>query len=157
MSKLFWGSVFIGSAITIFVTVMIIIGINTDPDCQDPFWANKSKCANTVAPSGSSCETINVKYRSPQKLTLCSDVFSQLPNSSGTVREAFYDSLRSYMIVNLNGTNYHYCRFPSDAWRKWSSTLNKYAFYERDIRGNYDCRLNSGGDVPEYSGSGRRL
>ena len=95
------------------------------------------------------CETIRVKYRIGA-VTACSDSFKSLPNPSGSVWRALYDSAHTYMIVNLSGTNYHYCRFPNSVWREWSKVGDKYDYYVKNVRGSYDCRANGGAGIPDY-------
>ena len=100
--------------------------------------------------SNSNCPKISVKYRTKGTVPICANTFSGLPSPNGDVRGAYFDSGNNYMIVNLNGTNYHYCRFPNNVWREWSNQSNKYTYYDRNIRGGYDCRDGGGRYVPDY-------
>ena len=100
--------------------------------------------------SNSNCPIISVKYRTKGTVPICANTFSGLPSPNGDVRSAYFDSGNNYMIVNLNGTNYHYCRFPNSVWRNWSNQSSKYTYYDLYIRGNYDCRDGGGRYVPNY-------
>lgn len=56
-----------------------------------------------------SSETVDVKYRGTVDLKpfACTDT----PRSS-FVQRVCYDKAQSYMLINLNGTFYHYCELP---------------------------------------------
>jgi len=90
-------------------------------------------------------EFISIKYR----FDLVDVAWFEYLNtsSSSLVRWSWYDSDEQYMIINLNGVNYHYCEFPS-----WVRDDFKYAssfgtYYNRFIKWNYDCRINY---LPSY-------
>ncbi len=100
--------------------------------------------------AGQECSYVSVRYRTNGRIPICDNTFSTLPNTDGQLRRAYFDAQNNYMIVNLSGTNYHYCRFPNNVWREWSNQSNKYTYYVRNIRGNYDCRDGGGRYVPDY-------
>lgn len=60
--------------------------------------------------------------------------------ADNTVRELYYDSKNRYMIINLDGTYYHYCKVPRDS-RNWIyNSSNIYNYYENNFYHNFDCR-----------------
>lgn len=83
---------------------------------------------------------VDVKYRNDPV-----DVsnFEYLNTSrSSWVRGAWYDAANQYMIINLQGTNYHYCDMPSSAWRSFKSTSSSGNHYNAYIKSSYDCQYN---------------
>ena len=88
---------------------------------------------------------VNIKYRNDRV-----DVsWFEYANTAGSsfIRGAWYDRGEQYMVINLNGTNYHYCEFPSYVWNefKWASSFGSH--YNNFIKWNYDCRINY---LPSY-------
>ncbi len=57
-----------------------------------------------------SAETVNVKYRGPVDLKpfVCDTI-----TRSSLVNRVCYDRREQYMIINLQGTYYHYCEIDS--------------------------------------------
>jgi hypothetical protein len=55
-------------------------------------------------------ETVDVKYRGPLDLApfACTDVAR-----SSFIRRVCFDKAKSYMVISLNGTYYHYCSIPT--------------------------------------------
>ncbi|MBT3705074.1 KTSC domain-containing protein [Candidatus Peregrinibacteria bacterium] len=51
------------------------------------------------------------------------------------------------MVINLNGTYYHYCGMPSSAWSSFERADSFGTYYNKYIEGDYDCRYNY---VPTY-------
>jgi len=90
-------------------------------------------------------EYVNVKYRDT-KVDVASFEYLDGGDSS-FVREAWYDDNNQYMIINLNGTNYHYCGLPSSTWDSLRESSSLGSFYNSSIKGHYDCRVNP---VPSY-------
>ena len=63
--------------------------------------------------SSVSSKQIYVKYRGPVDTN--NGHLSQISlKSSSLVQEIFYDADNHYLIVNLNGTYYHYCELPEE-------------------------------------------
>jgi hypothetical protein len=90
-------------------------------------------------------EYLSVKYRNT-KVDVAS--FEHLDGGdSSLVRNAWYDDGNHYMIINLNGTNYHYCGLPSSTWSSLKSASSLGSFYNSSIKGKYDCRVNP---MPNY-------
>ena len=63
------------------------------------------------------------------------------------VRGAWYDDENQYMVINLNGTYYHYCGMPESVWNTYEKANSFGSSYNAYIKGNYDCRDNY---VPQY-------
>lgn len=89
---------------------------------------------------------VKVKYRD-DKVNISAANFEPLNNSDSTVKGAWYDSSNKYMIIKLRATYYHYCDMPSDVWSSLKVASTPYDFYQDDIKGNFDCRVNP---VPQY-------
>jgi hypothetical protein len=66
---------------------------------------------------------------------------------SSLVWEIYYDLPNNYLIVNLNGTYYHYCGIPQNVVNHWVSADSLGRFYGTYVKGNYDCRIHP---VPKY-------
>ena len=89
---------------------------------------------------------IYVKYRGT--VDVSNGYFQQLfLKSSSFINDMYYDSDNNYLLVQLNSTYYHYCAIPQGVISDWrgSSSLGRY--YNHNIKGNYDCRVNP---VPQY-------
>ena len=95
------------------------------------------------APDGSLW--VHVKYRSGGPVDVAG--FAHHRPLDPPVNEAWYDASNQYMIVNLEGTNYHYCRFTRGDWADLVNASNAGSYYQGQIRGSFDCR---GGGVPSY-------
>ncbi len=68
-------------------------------------------------------------------------------SKSSWIRGGWYDSESQYMIINLQGVNYHYCGMPKSVWESFRISSSFGTYYNNYIKGKYDCRLNS---VPRY-------
>ena len=93
-----------------------------------------------------SSEFVKVKYRD-DKVNISASNFEPLNKSDSTVKGAWYDSGNKYMVIKLGGIYYHYCGMPSDTWSSLKIASTPYDFYQEDIKGNFDCRVNP---VPQY-------
>ena len=67
---------------------------------------------------------------------------------SSLVTAAWYDDGNDYLLINLQGTNNHYCGFPGSAWRALTEAPSMGRYYTSRIKGSYDCLF---GYVPSYS------
>lgn len=83
-------------------------------------------------------ETVDVKYRGPVSL----DPFDCSPiKASSLVKRLCYDQDRSYLIVDLDGTYYHYCAVDPATVEAWRSAPSLGRFYNANIKGGaFDCR-----------------
>ena len=104
----------------------------------------------STAPSsayGNNQNLVYVKYRG--YVNIGSHNFAYLDTSkSSFVRGAWYDSGNNYIIINLNGTYYHYCGIPLRVWSAFSNASSFGSFYNVNIKGNFDCRVYF---MPEYA------
>ena len=66
--------------------------------------------------------------------------------SSSVVQGIYYKQSENYLIVNLNGTYYHYCRIPANVVSSWINASSLGRYYHSNIRGNFDCRM---GGIPK--------
>jgi len=90
---------------------------------------------------------VNIKYRD-DPVDIANERFEALDTSkSSVVRGAWYDVDNNYMVINLNGTYYHYCGMPIIAWTSLKSADSFGSHYNKYIKGSYDCRNNY---VPDY-------
>jgi hypothetical protein len=88
-----------------------------------------------------------IKYRS-NTVDVDKPYFEYLDTSkSSWIRGAWYDAERRYMIINLRGTNYHYCGLLPSVWKKFKESDSFGSSYNANIKGNYDCRIFA---VPSY-------
>ncbi|MGI5841250.1 MAG: KTSC domain-containing protein [Patescibacteria group bacterium] len=90
---------------------------------------------------------INVQYRNDPVDINHSRWEKVHTSKSSFVNGVWYDSQNKYMIINLNGKYYHYCGLPSSAWSSFKQASSFGTYYNSNIKGNYDCRINP---VPSY-------
>jgi hypothetical protein len=64
-----------------------------------------------IAPAGA--ETVNVKYRGPVDLA---PFECHVITRSSFIRRVCYDASNEYMLIDLNGTFYHYCELTETRW-----------------------------------------
>jgi len=102
--------------------------------------------APTEAASGSTATRswkpiwVTVKYR-PTPVDVGAPHFKSLGHrESRLVTGAWYDGGNNYLVINLNGTNYHYCGFPRSAWQALRNAESMGRHYNAEIRGEHDCR-----------------
>jgi hypothetical protein len=86
-------------------------------------------------------ETVFVKYHGPVDLS----PFQCENTQSSFVHRICYWPEKSYLVVLLNSTYYHYCRLPQSTYDAWLVAPSKGRFYNAAVKGNYDCRL---GGIP---------
>ena len=89
-------------------------------------------------------ETVNVKYRGPIDLKpfACAAV-----TRSSLVKRVCYDQRERYMIINLQGTYYHYCEIDAGTVSALLGAYSMGRYYHSSIKGNFDCRTRK---VPAY-------
>jgi len=85
-----------------------------------------------------SAETVDVKYQGLVSL----DTFDCSPiKASSLVKRLCYDEARSYLVVDLDGTYYHYCAVDRATVEMWRSGPSLGRFYNANIKGGtFDCR-----------------
>lgn len=90
---------------------------------------------------------VPVKYRD-DPVDVGAPSFERLDmRPSSVVDDAWYDEKNSYLIIVLNGTAYHYCSVMPTVWDGLKSATSLGTFYNKFIKGRFDCRLFP---VPEY-------
>jgi hypothetical protein len=89
-------------------------------------------------------ETANVKYRGEVDLSPfeCTEI-----NRSSFVNRICYDGANSYMLINLNGTYYHYCEIDAETVAGLLHAESIGRFFNANIKGHFDCRTHR---VPNY-------
>ncbi len=96
-------------------------------------------------PSTATAETVVVKYRGPVDL---SPFACEWITRSSVVQRLCYDLRERYVIVNLNGTYYHYCEVPPNIVAAWRQADSMGRFYNAQVKGRFDCRVLR---VPSYN------
>ena len=94
--------------------------------------------------SASCAEIVNVKYRGPVDLK---PFACQTITRSSLVRRVCYDRRETYMIINLQGTYFHYCEIDAGTVSALIGAASMGRFYNSNIKGNFDCRTRR---VPAY-------
>ena len=89
-------------------------------------------------------ETVNVKYRGIVDLKpfKCESI-----SRSSLVNRVCYDSHERYMIINLQGTYYHYCEIDAGTVSQLLQAQSMGRYFNQSIKGRFDCRTNR---VPAY-------
>ena len=101
-------------------------------------------------------ECVAVKYRDTP-VCLGTFVCTETPQSS-FVRTVCFDAAKSYMLINLNGTWYHYCAVSPTSIDKLIHASSVGTYYNQNFRshgqvhGPFDCRDHP---VPEYQKQGQ--
>ena len=133
--------------LAIFVSALFVLSWACQPD-----WEDAKTSLNTPV-------KIEVKYRIPNDgfVPLHSDKYFEKDVSlrkAEDIRVAGYDKDNAYFVVCFGkpfGRGcYHYCRFPKSIWENYKMQTDQDQFYERHIRGRFDCRDGGGKFVPTY-------
>jgi hypothetical protein len=100
--------------------------------------------AAMLVPTIAATETVDVKYRGPVDLEsfACKDT----PQSS-FVRRVCFDKANSYMLIQLQGTWYHYCEIDPGTVGSLLGAESVGRYFNASIKGRFDCRTNR---VPNY-------
>lgn len=92
-------------------------------------------------------QLLYVKYR-PTPVDVDNAHFEYLDTSrSSVIGGAWYDKTNNYMVINVGGTNYHYCGLNEAVWRRYAASSSFGSAYNAFIKGNFDCRIFP---VPTY-------
>ena len=90
---------------------------------------------------------IKVKYRE-DPVDINHPGFEYLDTArSSFIMGAWYDADKSYMIIRLKGAYYQYCGMPLEIWNYFKRADSFGSFYNKYIKGNFDCRNKP---VPQY-------
>lgn len=84
-------------------------------------------------------EVVMVKYRGSVDLAPFACEFVQ---RSSVVQRLCYDKREQYVIVNLSGTYYHYCEVPASLVTAWRGADSMGRFYDQNVKGRFDFRVN---------------
>jgi hypothetical protein len=89
-------------------------------------------------------ESVYVKYRGEVDLApfKCSTV-----TRSSLIKRVCYDDHEAYVLIDVNGTYYHYCEIDSGTVSKLLSADSMGRYYNTAIKGNFDCRVKR---MPKY-------
>lgn len=133
-----------------FIFVLIITGCSNNLN-KNEIKENKVETINNssiieVRENKTQVENyVTIKYRE-DKVNIAN--FKAINSSkSSLVWWAWYDESNQYMIIDLNGVKYHYCRFPHYIWEDFSKATSFWNYYKSKIKWNYNCRL---GWIPTY-------
>ncbi len=89
-------------------------------------------------------ETANVKYRGLVDLKpfACETI-----TRSSLVKRVCYDRREQYMIINLQGTYYHYCEIDPHSVSALLGASSMGRYFRATIKGNFSCQTRR---VPSY-------
>ena len=80
---------------------------------------------------------ITIKYRDT---AYCLDNSECIDTSkSSFVRNACYNAYQNYMVIKLQNTWYHYCRFGNGDWQSFKTADSFGKHYNASIKGRFDC------------------
>jgi len=102
----------------------------------------------TVAETGETCLSIRYCDCCVDLLAPYFEYVDSAALQSEIVEEAWYDGEQEYLVLNLNGTRYHYCSVPRFIWEGLQAAPSKGTYYNEEIKGQYDCRENP---LPDYA------
>lgn len=79
-----------------------------------------------------------MKYRGKVDLALfdCMTI-----THSSLVKRLCYYPKENYVIVNLKGTYYHYCKVPANVVGDWLSADSMGKFFDTFIKHNFGCKV----------------
>jgi hypothetical protein len=89
-------------------------------------------------------ETVDVKYRGQVDLKSfdCADI-----TRSSFIKRVCYDRANEYMLINLNGTYYHYCQIDPETVTALKTADSMGRYFNAEVKGHFDCRIYR---VPAY-------
>jgi hypothetical protein len=89
-------------------------------------------------------EQVIVKYRGPVNLA---SFACEAVNRSIFIRRVCYDAKNAYMLIDLNGTYYHYCEIDEATLTGLLTAPSMGRFFNASIKRSFDCRTHR---VPAY-------
>lgn len=98
-----------------------------------------------AAPCVTHAETVFVKYRGSLDLQ---PFDCEWITRSSLVKRLCYDPKHQYVVVNLNGTYYHYCAMPPGLVDAWRTADSMGRFFNSQVKGRFDCRISP---PPDYT------
>jgi hypothetical protein len=69
---------------------------------------------------------------------------------SSFIQRVYYDKAQSYMLINLNGTYYHYRELHSARFDAFVAAPSMGQFYNQNIKGTGSSVRSIAGRVPAY-------
>lgn len=108
--------------------------------CASPialFWS-------TLLCVGAFAETVDVKYRGSVSLA---PFACEVITRSSFIEHLCYDAKNAYMLIDLNGTWYHYCEIDQGTVSNLLAADSMGRFYNASIKGQFDCRTHR---MPQY-------
>ena len=81
-------------------------------------------------------ESVLVKYRGEVELA----PFECKWTKSSFVNRICYDKTELYVLVDLRGTYYHYCKVPHSVVVAWLNADSLGSYYNSVVKGRFDCR-----------------
>jgi hypothetical protein len=97
-----------------------------------------------VGVSSSHAESVDVKYRGLVDLKPFQR--TEITRSS-FIRRVCYDRPNQYMLINLNGTYYHYCQIDGGTVDSLLNADSMGRYFNAQVKGQFDCRVNR---IPDY-------
>jgi hypothetical protein len=83
--------------------------------------------------------TLKVKYLE-RPVNVTKNGFENFKKSSSLINDSWYDKNNNYLILNIQGTSYHYCGFGRSEWESFKKSESLGQHYIRNIKGRFDCR-----------------
>ena len=98
-------------------------------------------------------EVVTVKYRGPLSLNPfnCWEI-----TRSSFIKRVCYDDAQSYLVINLNGTYYHYCEVSINTIEALLAASSMGKYFNQYIRGDgslgpFDCRSKHTPNYPQLN------
>jgi len=89
---------------------------------------------------------VSIRYRD-DPVDVGAPWFETLHADSSLIRAAWFDAENGYLVIDLQGTVYHYCGMPVSIWQVLVAATSQGSYFNQSIKASYDCRSNL---VPEY-------
>ena len=119
--------------IVLFLLALSGCGLSSDSEAR----SNASEPIEITADSNFQW----VRYRTTP-VDVGEDKFERISRAaSSLVYDAWFSARDNYLVINLQGVNYHYCAVPRSVWSGLNSAPSRGAYYRQAIRGNFDCRF----------------
>ena len=93
----------------------------------------RSESASALT-QGWQSEWVSIRYRS-DPVDVGAPRFDRLAADSSLVYAAWFDEANGYLIINLQGTAYHYCGLPSSVWRGLETASSQGSYFNQSIKG----------------------
>ncbi len=101
---------------------------------QPPPTATTTSAPTTT--SETAAEMVGLKYGDAVDVS----GFDHLSGRGSLVANAWFDAQFEYLVVQLGSDSYEYCGVPAKVWSEFTSAESLGTFYNRVLKGNYDCQ-----------------